>query len=77
MQNRPEFNILKKEVLGMVGLIECLEISPSNDLEKEFRRFTNIVTSRLPKVRKESINSVKGVNNDTTTENSAHAETKQ
>ena len=67
MNNRPEFNLLKEEILGLVGIMEAMEVASSKQLDAEFRRFTNIVTSRLPKVRKESIEAYRSTS-DTTTE---------
>ena len=55
MTDRPEFNELKKEVLGLLGVMEAMTVTNSRQLDAEMRRFTNVVTSRLPKVRKEPI----------------------
>ena len=55
MTDRVKFNKLKIEVLGLVGIMEAMEVANSKQLEAEFRRFTNIVTHTLPTVRKESI----------------------
>jgi len=76
MKNRPDFNSLKESILGLVGIMEAMEVANSKQLDAEFRRFTNIVSNALPDVRKESIEANKGVN-DTTTTNTANAETKQ
>ena len=66
LDNRPKFNSLKEEILGLVGLMEALEIAPSKPLEAEFRRFSNRVTNVLPSCRKESIEVCRMISEPTT-----------
>lgn len=55
MLQRPEFNKLKIELLGLIGIMEAMEVNNSKQLDAEFRRFSVLVSNRLPIIRKESI----------------------
>jgi hypothetical protein len=79
MENRVEFSHLEKELLALIGLMSCLKVAPSQDLEKEFRRISNVVTKRLPQARKESIEAYRDTernSDDTIRTNIVNAETK-